>query len=160
MFKKRITWILAAALALVVVIGGGVYSRDARLKASDENVYENTQEPEESEEVTEGTASRVQAIILTEEESDSETSEEITVEKKVIVTSNMDGVEEAEEGTEVILSAELQGFEDDEVSFRWQYSEDGNEWMDIEGAESQSYSFALDEVNAQYFWRGVVTVLN
>lgn len=163
MFKKQITWTLTSILALAIVIGGGIYARDSRLRASDENVYAKSQQGDTPEEVTEGEATRVQAIIIEEESSDknmkeeSEESEEIRIERSVVVTSNMEGIEEAEAGTEVVLSTELLGFEDCEVTFLWQYSEDGASWMDIDGAEYQTYSFELDEVNAQYYWRVVVT---
>lgn len=161
MFKKQITWMLAAVLALVVVIGGSLYARDSKLRASDENVYTQNQETKEGEMVQEGEASRVQAIILTDEDSSEaaakeETAEEIKEEKKVVVSSNMDGMEEAEAGTEVILSTELQGFGDAEVTFRWQYSVDGSDWMDIEGANADSYSFELTEETVQYYWRVIV----
>lgn len=163
MFKKQITWILAAVLALAVVIGGGLYARDSKLRASDENVYTQNQETKDGDMVQEGEASRVQAIILTEDNSDEDTaaneeaSEEIKEEKKVVVSSNMDGIEEAEAGTEVVLSTELQGFGDAEVTFRWQYSVDGSDWMDIEGANADSYSFELTEETVQYYWRVIVS---
>ncbi len=168
MFKKRITWVIASVLALALVVGVGIYSRDAKLRASDENVYAASHADDDSK-VSEGEASRVQAIIISAEDSgktmtskeeSSEETAEAKVEKKVSVTSNMEGVDEAEEGTEVVLNTILEGFENTQIDFQWQYSEDGSSWIDIEGADAESYSFELSEVNAAYYWRVVVTVLS
>ena len=43
-------------------------------------------------------------------------------------------------------------------SIRWQYSTDGEHFEDIEGANETHYAVTLDSINAQYYWRFVVTL--
>ena len=50
--------------------------------------------------------------------------------------------------------AELINFlEDDQYSIQWKYSEDGEEFFDIEGANDLSYEYAITKANADYTWR-------
>lgn len=48
--------------------------------------------------------------------------------------------------------------EDAAWSIRWQYSVDGEHFEEIEGANGTHYAVTLDAVNAQYYWRFVVTI--
>lgn len=41
--------------------------------------------------------------------------------------------------------------------FQWQYSLDGETWMDIPGATDSTFSFTLDETTSTYFWRLLTT---
>ena len=43
-------------------------------------------------------------------------------------------------------------------SLRWQYSQDGEHFEDVEGANEMRYAVKLDKINAQYYWRFVVSV--
>ena len=43
-------------------------------------------------------------------------------------------------------------------SIRWQYSQDGEHFEDVEGANEMRYAVKLDKINAQYYWRFVVSV--
>lgn len=43
-------------------------------------------------------------------------------------------------------------------SIRWQYSLDGEHFEDVEGANEMRYAVKLDKINAQYYWRFVVSV--
>lgn len=43
-------------------------------------------------------------------------------------------------------------------SLRWQYSLDGEHFEDVEGANEMRYAVKLDKINAQYYWRFVVSV--
>lgn len=172
--QRKLTVIVASLAALAIVIGVGLYARDAKLMASDENVYaaESQQEEEssaaeivviesgEAEETAEEAAESEEEILLEEtetaeeaEESSEEVEEE--VEKTVVLTSNVDDVEEVEEGTEVVLSAELTGF-DENATLQWQYSEDGETWIDVEGAVEASVSFTMTQENENHLWRVVV----
>ena len=42
-------------------------------------------------------------------------------------------------------------------SIRWQYSLDGEHFEDVEGANEMRYAVKLDKINAQYYWRFVVS---
>ena len=39
-----------------------------------------------------------------------------------------------------------------------QYSLDGEQFEDVEGANEMRYAVKLDKINAQYYWRVVVSV--
>ena len=59
-------------------------------------------------------------------------------------------------GAKITLTAELSGFEGREYTLQWQYSEGNSEnWIDIPGANTDTYIFTLDEINTNYNWRCV-----
>ncbi len=65
---------------------------------------------------------------------------------------------ERKEGSEIRLFTESIGEEEAEgCAFQWQYSLDGEEWLDVEGATEKDYTFQLDETNGRYYWRLIVT---
>ena len=43
------------------------------------------------------------------------------------------------------------------VLLQWQYSLDGMEWQNIDGANGADYTFILDETNGSYYWRLIVS---
>lgn len=83
------------------------------------------------------------------------TVEETEVEKAVVVTTSLDGVENIELGMQVTLYANLYGYDDAEYTVTWQYSADGANWETIEGLNALTYTFTLDESNYMYVWRAV-----
>ena len=59
---------------------------------------------------------------------------------------------------EVTLVAVLMDFlPTDTYIFTWEYSEDGINWIEIEGEHDQMYTFIIDEINVHYYWRVKVT---
>ncbi len=65
---------------------------------------------------------------------------------------------ERKEGSEIRLFTESISEEEAEgCAFQWQYSLDGEEWLDVEGATEKDYTFQLDETNGRYYWRLIVT---
>ncbi len=63
-------------------------------------------------------------------------------------------------GTEITMTAVPFGFPEDAVlTYQWQYSENGVDWIDIEGATEKVYTYELTRKNARYTYRvGVETV--
>ena len=57
-------------------------------------------------------------------------------------------------GVNITLYTELINFQEDDVyDIQWQYSEDGKEFTDIEGANELSYQYLTDEKNVNYIWK-------
>ena len=91
--KKKLTGILAVMLALVMVVSAGIYAKDAQLKASDENVYdEGTGEA--------APASEVQEIIVEAEAAETPAVEEEAEEPAEEPAEDGEPAEEAEETEE------------------------------------------------------------
>ena len=75
--------------------------------------------------------------------------------------SNIAGMTEVLDGTEVTLTAQLEGFENDQYVIQWQYTPDGGTTVfDADGANEENYTFFLNEQNVGYMWRIRVTLLN
>ena len=62
-------------------------------------------------------------------------------------------------GDTITLTATLIGFEGANVVLQWQYSKDGANWTEEQGATGLNYSFKVTEQNAGTTWRLAVTVL-
>lgn len=73
--------------------------------------------------------------------------------RNVIVSCNV-----SEDGTKVLFTSSLEGFEDAEIAYQWQ-ADDGNGWMNIDGADSDIYEVELNEENASKMYRLNVNVL-
>ncbi|GEM_PF-5661958 len=82
--------------------------------------------------------------------------EEPEVEKRVVVTTSLDGAESVELGMQVTLYANLYGYEGDDFVITWQRSLDGVNWESIEDLNARTYTFTLDEDNYMYLWRAEV----
>lgn len=63
------------------------------------------------------------------------------------------------EGDMITVSATLIGYEPYEVELQWQYSVDGNEWIDVDGGNELSHSFEATSESVNYGWRLAVTVV-
>ena len=62
-------------------------------------------------------------------------------------------------GDTVTLVASLINFKDDDhYTISWQYSEDGQEWISIEGEDERTYTFILDKVNCHYLYRVLIII--
>ena len=57
-------------------------------------------------------------------------------------------------GDEMILVATLIDFQpEDRYMIYWQYSEDGENWIDIENEHQQTITIIMNTVNCHYWWR-------
>ena len=80
--------------------------------------------------------------------------------RKVELSSSLEGLTEIEEGSWVVINAEISGFTADEIAdITWQYraSED-EEFRDIEDAHDFMYVYPVSSENVHYEWRIVLTI--
>ena len=73
---------------------------------------------------------------------------------EVKIRSSMEGVEKAKAGTEVVLTAEMEGLDTEHFNIQWQMGDtpDAGSMKDIDGANGLVYSYILDESTAgKYF---------
>ena len=70
------------------------------------------------------------------------------VERKVIVHSSLDGVENVYEGTKVTLTGELIGYEGLDYRLQWYFRKDGiGDYILIEGADQLTFTYRIDQEN-------------
>lgn len=74
---------------------------------------------------------------------------------EVWVTSLHPAGEPVEFGMEITLAAEVTGAAEGEYTIQWQYSEDMQNWTDIPGANSLTYTFTANGETVTYAWRAV-----
>ncbi len=78
---------------------------------------------------------------------------------KVSISSNVAEGTKVYPGTEITLFAQLTGFENKDYKLQWQYTTDqdlGNaNWIDVENANGETYTYTIDYSNANYTWRVV-----
>lgn len=88
------------------------------------------------------------------------TPEEEEIIRTIKVSSNIDGQSVVYAGTEIILTAALTGFEDDEYTVQWQYSPDGGTSIyDVEGGNELQHAFIINDENADWLWKICITIL-
>ena len=86
-------------------------------------------------------------------------SEELPT-RELKVTSSLDGLEVVYVGTINSLETELINFrEDDCYSVQWKYSEDGETFIDIDGANDLGFEYEVSMENAAYIWRVSVILI-
>ncbi len=74
--------------------------------------------------------------------------------RELNLSSSLAGQKYIVSGTIVTLGAELVNFmEDDHVLIQWKYSVDGEEYIDIEGANDLTYEYEINRENFTYKWR-------
>lgn len=76
-------------------------------------------------------------------------------ERSVNIYSDMGDTVRA--GDIITLTGELIGFDDTEPSLQWQY-DDGDFWVDVEGASGLTHAFIATEETINYSWRLSVVV--
>lgn len=78
--------------------------------------------------------------------------------RSIRVVSTLDEAGTVTVGTEVTLTAELEGFlENDRYEIQWQYTPDGGETvLNAENANGLTYSYIVDKTNFTYGWRLMV----
>ena len=128
--------------------------------SDDKETIEEVEKTEETAEEPEEEAAEEEVTEAIEEEKETEESSDeslLTTNYSLPIDSVTIAVERGEDA-EIRLFAEDIGEEDAEAyAYQWQYSLDGEEWFDVEGATEKDYTFKLDETNGSYYWRLVVS---
>lgn len=107
---------------------------------------EATEEPKETAELTEEPERTVEPEV-------EDRSEPLSV---TIYASHANGAPRI--GDTISLLSNVTGAEDGApLHYQWQYRAPGGGWMDVADANESTYNCVLDEVNAQYTWRLIVT---
>ena len=97
----------------------------------------------------------------TSTEAETTTEEQTTTaapNRSVRLRTNLDDGTTPYEGMTVVLTVELEGFEDCQYTIKWQRSTDNINWEDIPGATGEEYRFTLTEETNGYYWNAQVTV--
>ena len=80
--------------------------------------------------------------------------------RELIIHSSLEELQVIYVGTRVKIETELVNFlEDDVYKVKWQYSVDGEEYIDIEEANELTYRYIIDKENAHYFWKVTVELI-
>ena len=80
--------------------------------------------------------------------------------RELVVTTTLDELEYAYTGTLITINTETLNFNEDDVyEVSWQYSADGEEFVDIEDAHDLMYEYELSRENANYYWRVTVVLI-
>ena len=88
----------------------------------------------------------------------SEAAPEETI-RSIRISTNIEGMTQVREGTVVVLTATLVGFENDTYTLQWQYSTDGGTTaIDIGGACGLEYAYRISPANFDYMYRIVVSI--
>ncbi len=100
-------------------------------------------------------------IIIQKPENEQEEEEELPA-RYIEIKSTLSDYEFVSLGTEIIMTAEMYNFsEDDQCSFQWKYYDKSVEdYVDIVDATEQTYTYSVTMENIHYRWKLVVTVLN
>lgn len=79
---------------------------------------------------------------------------------RVKIRSSLEGVTEAVAGTEVVLTAEMEGIDTERFNIQWQMGDtkDESSMKDIAGANEPVYSYILDENTAGKYFRVLVSL--
>ena len=76
------------------------------------------------------------------------------------LSSTLEGLTEIDEGSWVVINAEISGFTADEIAeITWQYrAAEDEEFCDIEDAHDFMYIYPVSSENVHYEWRIVLTI--
>ena len=133
-----------------------------------EPAEETTEPAEPTEETTEPTEPTDETTEETEEttEPTEETVPEEEEEKnyRVYITTNLSALGGViRKGDVVVLTAHLEGFEDEQYTIEWQCSPDNSNWRSASGvagvsASGETCRVVVSAENAHYYWRVLVTI--
>ena len=80
--------------------------------------------------------------------------------RELIIHTSVDGMQYIFYGMDVSFETELVNFREDDVyTVQWKYSEDGKEFIELEGANDLSFMTTVTEENAKYIWRVSVVLV-
>lgn len=101
-------------------------------------------------------------LINQKPETENEEEEEELPARSIVISSNIVKMDFIPLGTEITMTAELINFrEDDECVFQWMYyDESRGEYIAIDGANEQNFTYGITLENFRYDWKLVVTILN
>ena len=101
-------------------------------------------------------------ILKPETEQLEEEEEEELPARYIEITSTISNYKSIAFGTNIIMNAELFNFKDEDIcEFQWKYYDYASDtYVDIEGANEQTYTYSITMDNYYYKWRVVVTILN
>ena len=74
-------------------------------------------------------------------------------EKSVTISSDWPEDKPAFKGTKVTLTAHPKGFDDTAYTLQWQWSDDLENWQDIEGATNETFTYEVNEETMIRYWR-------
>ena len=117
-------------------------------------------ETEETPAETEETAGEQDPAVQSEEaeaveltgETEEETEEKEERHYNITVVSDLEGVTSADAGTQITLTAILEGFEGVDYELQWVHSADGINWEEIPGANGSTYVVTLNEETAGTYY--------
>ena len=83
-----------------------------------------------------------------------------TVMPTVKIRSSLEGVEKAPAGTEVVLTAEMEGLDTERFNIQWQMGDtpDVSAMENIEGATEPVYTYILSRETSGKYFRVLVTL--
>ena len=87
------------------------------------------------------------------------TEEEQKIFRSVYITHDLGENKQITTGTPVTFTAHLNGFEGEAYTVQWSYSEDGVNFIDLEGATDLTYTVILNRQNIKYTWHVEVTIV-
>lgn len=117
------------------------------VEKTDEAVEEEESEEEESEEKEADEEKEKEEKAKTEKKSFADAKGTISIE------SNVDMSQPIEEGASVTFTAVVSGFDGFDFHYQWSRSTDGDNWEDIKDANSQKFTFEMNEENSGYMWK-------
>ena len=85
---------------------------------------------------------------------------EITSAPTVVIESSIPAGTTVYKGSEITLRAVTAGFGDRTLSFQWQWSTDGENWTNIDGATQAEYTYTVSRKNAKYIYRVCVDTVD
>ena len=85
------------------------------------------------------------------------TEEEKEIFRTVYITHDLGENKQIKAGTQVTFTAHISGFENTEYTVQWSYSQDGVNFVEIEGADELTYTVSLNRQNISYTWHVEVT---
>ena len=101
-------------------------------------------------------------IITLKPEAEEEEEEEPLPARYIEITSTLTDYKYISNGMDITMTAQLYNFRDNDVcEFQWQYYDEvTGQFIDIEGANEQTYTYQFSLENMLYNWKLVVTIQN
>ena len=138
-------------------------------QAPSEKTEDSTEATEETTEPTEETTEPTDETTEETEETTEPTEETVPEEEeeknyRVYITTNLSALGGIiRKGDVVVLTAHLEGFEDEQYTIEWQCSPDNSSWRSVSGvagvsASGETCRVVVSAENAHYYWRVLVTI--
>ena len=126
------------------------------LPEGDETSAEPAEDGEPAEQPAEGEAVPEEGDVPAEGQ-EAEPDEPAEPERSVSIFSSQGSM--VTEGEIIYLTSVLEGFDGLDVTYQWQVDrDDGNGWVDVEGANRDKHMFVASKETIRYSWRLIVNV--